>query len=167
VPRPSLPAREIERAAAELVPPGAGYDWNQALMELGATLCRARMTDCERCPLEAVCCARPVIQPRLATLQRRPRRGGARFETTSRYFRGRIVALLREQPAGLSLGELGRALKPDFGSADHGWISGHVAGLVRDGLIVPAVPEAHGLRDGAPAYDAGAPSLGDVYRLPD
>jgi A/G-specific adenine glycosylase len=167
VPHPSLLAREIARAAAELVPTGQGYDWNQALMELGATLCRSRTTECERCPLEEACCARPIIQPLLAAQQREPRRAGQRFETSSRFYRGRIVALLRDHPAGLSLGELGRALKPDFSAADRDWIGGYVGRLVRDGLVVPAVAEPGMLREDAPAYDAGASLLDAVYRLPD
>jgi A/G-specific adenine glycosylase len=167
LPRPTLPAREIARAAAELVPPGQGYDWNQALMELGATLCRARSTDCERCPLQEVCLARPVIQPLLAAQQRRPRRSGQPFATSSRFFRGRIVALLRDHPGGLSLGELGRALKSEFSADDREWIRAYVDGLVRDGLVIAAMPDSRGIREESPAYDAEDSSLDAVYRLPD
>lgn len=49
-------------AAAELVSalpdePGIAGDWNQALMELGATVCRPRPS-CRDCPLAGVCAAR-------------------------------------------------------------------------------------------------------------
>ncbi|MDX8409671.1 MAG: A/G-specific adenine glycosylase [Mariprofundales bacterium] len=34
---------------------GAPKEWNQAMMELGACICRARSADCAHCPLTAVC----------------------------------------------------------------------------------------------------------------
>ncbi|MCC6742070.1 MAG: A/G-specific adenine glycosylase [Planctomycetia bacterium] len=51
-------ARELEARAAGLVParnPGA---WNEALMELGATVCLPRDPRCAECPLAAGCVAR-------------------------------------------------------------------------------------------------------------
>ncbi len=46
------------RHAEELVPEEAAGEWNQALMELGATLCVPRAPRCLLCPLAAVCEAR-------------------------------------------------------------------------------------------------------------
>lgn len=46
------------RLAAELVDPAAPGDWNQALMELGATVCAPAAPRCEACPLTAFCAAR-------------------------------------------------------------------------------------------------------------
>jgi A/G-specific adenine glycosylase len=55
--RPPL-SRELWRIADELVPEGAASDFNQALMELGATLCTPKKPRCESCPLAARCEAR-------------------------------------------------------------------------------------------------------------
>jgi A/G-specific adenine glycosylase len=60
-----------ELAAAHL-PPGRAGDYNQALMDLGATICTPRSPDCPRCPLGDLCQARalgvqqerPVTKPR-------------------------------------------------------------------------------------------------------
>jgi A/G-specific adenine glycosylase len=60
--------------AGELVPVEAPGDFNQALMELGATVCTPRAPDCPSCPLAARCAARatgrqaelPVVPPRPA-----------------------------------------------------------------------------------------------------
>jgi len=41
--------------ASALVPARRSGDWNQALMDLGATICTARSPRCERCPVEALC----------------------------------------------------------------------------------------------------------------
>jgi A/G-specific adenine glycosylase len=49
--------RRVEALAAELVHPRRPGDLNQALMELGATVC-ARQPDCGRCPVAPVCAAR-------------------------------------------------------------------------------------------------------------
>jgi A/G-specific adenine glycosylase len=61
-----------ELAAADL-PPGRAGDYNQALMDMGATICTPRSPDCPHCPLSDLCQARalgvqqerPVTQPSL------------------------------------------------------------------------------------------------------
>jgi A/G-specific adenine glycosylase len=49
--------REALALAEWALPPGRAYDWQQALMDLGATVCVARRPACERCPLTEVCAA--------------------------------------------------------------------------------------------------------------
>ncbi|MGH7307215.1 MAG: A/G-specific adenine glycosylase [Candidatus Rokuibacteriota bacterium] len=46
--------------AARLVPSGRGYDFNQALMDFGATICTARRPGCARCALRRLCVSYPV-----------------------------------------------------------------------------------------------------------
>jgi A/G-specific adenine glycosylase len=50
--------QELWRRAAELVPRARPGDFNQALMELGATVCTPRAPRCGECPLRGVCVAR-------------------------------------------------------------------------------------------------------------
>jgi A/G-specific adenine glycosylase len=45
--------------AAALVPAGRGYDFNQALMDFGATWCTPRRPRCERCPMRGFCASAP------------------------------------------------------------------------------------------------------------
>ncbi len=45
--------------AALLVPPGRGYDFNQALMDFGATWCTARKPRCATCPMRSFCARFP------------------------------------------------------------------------------------------------------------
>jgi A/G-specific adenine glycosylase len=47
--------RKIEALAAKLVDPDRPGDFNQALMELGATLCSPRNPRCEECPVAVDC----------------------------------------------------------------------------------------------------------------
>ena len=41
--------------AEQVLPEGKAYDWNQALMDLGATICTSTNPQCSRCPLQDVC----------------------------------------------------------------------------------------------------------------
>jgi A/G-specific adenine glycosylase len=47
--------RRIWKWAEQLVPRTRAGDFNQGLMELGATLCRVTLPGCERCPLLTLC----------------------------------------------------------------------------------------------------------------
>jgi len=46
------------RLAERLAGRGRAGDWNQALMDLGATICTARTPRCERCPVASLCAYR-------------------------------------------------------------------------------------------------------------
>ena len=60
------------RKAAEHIPEGQAADYNQALMDLGATICLPRNPRCQFCPLVEICEARakgtqeqrPVMKPK-------------------------------------------------------------------------------------------------------
>jgi A/G-specific adenine glycosylase len=45
--------------AASLVPHGRGYDFNQALMDFGATWCTPRKPRCAPCPMRSFCACYP------------------------------------------------------------------------------------------------------------
>ena len=83
----------------------------QALMDLGATICLARVPRCERCPLAAACPSRGTRDE--------PRRRQSRFEGSFRQRRAATLRLVVERPrrAGALDAEAVRA-------------------LVRDGLVV-------------------------------
>lgn len=56
-----LASPEAERLfrdlAREHLPPGRAGEYNQALMDLGATICTPRTPDCTHCPLSTLCAA--------------------------------------------------------------------------------------------------------------
>jgi A/G-specific adenine glycosylase len=164
LPEPLLTTREIAELADRLVPTGQGYVWNQALIELGALICRSRVTDCQVCPLERRCLARPTIQSLLLTAKVSPlsKKNQGTFETSSRYFRGRIVALLREAPFGLTADELAAEIDAERSEPD--WIAPYVGGLLADGLLVarPMLAE-----ESPPYHGEPASSRGVCYQLPD
>lgn len=94
-----LPARPRERQAAAdlLVPADRPADWTHALMDIGATLCRAREVRCDACPLAAGCAtARGDGLPAAPE----PRPPAQPFPATTRWLRGRILDRLRDAPHG-------------------------------------------------------------------
>jgi A/G-specific adenine glycosylase len=50
----------LQETAGQLLDPKAPGDWNQAMMELGATLCTPRAPQCLLCPVEKFCRARQL-----------------------------------------------------------------------------------------------------------
>ncbi len=91
-----LSPRDAQRLADELVPRGRAWEWNQALMEIGATVCRARDPSCRRCPLSRLCvwANAPAATPDPAPVASRQ----TRFEGSDRQGRGRLVDALRSGP---------------------------------------------------------------------
>jgi len=176
---------------AEWALPEDAYSWQQALMDLGATICLSRRPLCERCPLADSCQAyaetsrltlfpsgealaqfrdkrektgRAVAEnaphyagaaesPQASQQKRVERVTSAPFTQTSRYFRGRVVEILRRlaPEESLTMAELGPLLRSDFAGdapSHTAWLVKLVQGLVRDGLVrlleTDAPPESSG-----------------------
>ena len=74
---------EIAAAARALAPRRRAGDFSQALMDIGATICRPRNPDCAACPLGVDCAAlrtgAPDAYPRRAIARSKPLREGAVF----------------------------------------------------------------------------------------
>ena len=141
--------RELRTLAEAALPAGMAWSWNQALMDLGATVCPARAPRCSACPLESRCRAAPHFKNGSAA--RPARASGGRlaeerapysaktesFHGSRRYYRGRAVAFLRGLPPGASasLWEVGSAIREGFARQDVPWLVDLLKGLERDGLI--------------------------------
>jgi A/G-specific adenine glycosylase len=178
--------RDLLGLAEWALPLENAYSWQQALMDLGATVCLGRRPLCSRCPI-STCCRTyaettppmlfppeiaPTYEPAMPVSRRvaekaagytaQTRRGADAagvashehrqepFRQSSRYFRGRMVDMLRALGPGevLPFLELGTRLCPDFAADDArqvAWLGGIVRGLARDGLVqlVNKEPAAH------------------------
>lgn len=132
------PEPDIWSLAHELLPHRAAYNWNQALMDLGATVCTARSPRCADCPVAASCMSRQSMQPA-------PPRGAlpvpAKREPSyrgipTRIHRGRIVEELRRVPEGSTIGldALTAKVFADRTPADAAWMEKTLQRLERDGL---------------------------------
>jgi len=148
-PTPRLNDSQLLILAEQVLPPGEAYNWNQALMDLGATICSGNNPQCTHCPVQENCKAFAElgqyslfpagnVLPQLRKVAEKKAGYQARpFTSTNRYFRGRIVDLLRTVPAGerMTLDALGPKIKPGFGADDLSWLQKIVMGLAKDGLL--------------------------------
>ena len=97
---------ELKRLAAALVRDDRPGDWAQALMDLGATICRPKSPLCDRCPISSHCAGlatgAPETYPRRTAKAARPHRHGVAYVLTV----GDRIALVRRSPKGLLGGML-------------------------------------------------------------
>ena len=109
--RPVLPVDTNVRRVQERTGASFSSESAQALMDLGATVCRARVPRCPVCPLAEEC---PARGRRYEALRRQ-----SRFEGSFRQRRARTLRLVAEAPRSL----------PELDGAA-------VAALAADGLVV-------------------------------
>lgn len=79
---PGAGRRRLQALAEELLPPGRAGDFNQALMDLGATVCTPRAPLCGECLLAEDCQAHELGQEERFPV-RRPRRTLPHYEVTA------------------------------------------------------------------------------------
>ena len=127
-------ARAVESYALRHLPERRAYDWNQALMDLGATTRTARAPRCMVCPVAASCRSRAGMK-RVAVVQRKQE--PSLYGTPDRIYRGRIVECLRGLRDGrsLALETLGPHILPRFSGRNRQWLLRLLNQLERDGLV--------------------------------
>jgi A/G-specific adenine glycosylase len=137
----SRPARAAQELADTMLVTARPGEWNQVLMELGARVCTGPAPRCSECPVRRLCAAEPAIRAvrESGARYRAPRqaRPQGRFTDSVRFWRGRVIDVLRAHPVapGLHPAELGRCLRLDFGEQDLPWLHRLLSGLARDGLV--------------------------------
>ena len=135
----ALSTRELQTVADAAVPSARPADWTHAVMDLGATVCRARSPACPSCPARAWCRAASTSASTRA-LRAKPataRTGVAGrhapsvpFHATTRWLRGRIMDRLRDASDGTWV-ELDDAIG-GHASAD---VAATLTRMARDGVI--------------------------------
>ena len=119
------PARR-QAGADELVPPDHAASWTHALMDVGAAFCRPRDPRCEACPLRSWCPAAGAPAPASS----KPGRAAPRFESTSRWLRGRILDALRD-----AADEGWVRFDSAIGSHPHPAVAAALSALAAEGMI--------------------------------
>jgi A/G-specific adenine glycosylase len=126
---------EAQALADALVPAGQAWAWNQALLDLGATVCTTNRPRCAGCPLAAAgqcvwwAAGRPEPDP--ATNSAGVSGRQSRFAGSDREGRGRLVAALRGGPVAAAEVATVMGWQDDPGRADR-----VAAGVLGDGLAV-------------------------------
>lgn len=92
-----LGAREVQDAADAVMPAGRAWQWNQGLLDLGATVCTKRAPTCDCCPVSEGCAwfARGRDEPDPAVGSAGVPGLQSRFQGSHRQGRGRLVDALR------------------------------------------------------------------------
>jgi len=130
-----LRAADAQTRADDFVPPGSAWAWNQAMLDLGATVCTKRSPRCSECPIEPHCAWRRQgnAAPDPAEGSAGTTRPQSAFAGSDREGRGRLVAALRGGPVAIAdlaarAGWSGDAQRAERIAAD----------LVREGLAALA-----------------------------
>ena len=94
-----LTVRQVQSLADSLVPDGEAWLWNQALMDLGALVCRPNAL-CQECPVQSWCVWRG------SGLDPSHRSAGvgstqSRFDGSDRQARGRLIKVLGQRMVGI------------------------------------------------------------------
>lgn len=130
--RPLRPAA-AQALADRLVPADGGrsWAWNQAVMELGGTVCRRRRPRCAACPVRAWCAwaAAGLAAPDPADGSAGVSTGQPRFEGSDRQGRGRLVEALCHGPVAVAEVAVVMGWPDDPARADR-----VAVGLLADGL---------------------------------
>jgi A/G-specific adenine glycosylase len=96
----ALKPKEARALADASVAPAAGWAWNQAMLDLGATVCVPRSPRCDECPVADACAwqqeGRPDPDPAIGSAG--VSTGQSRFDGSDRQGRGRLVDALRAGP---------------------------------------------------------------------
>ena len=128
----TLSMKEAQSIADQNLPTGEGWRWNQAMIEIGATICTARKTKCDKCPLKETCtwtknqaATDPAISVKSKKLET--------FEGSDRQGRGKLINALRNEPI------MGKDVPQILGwPNDHKRCKRVLEKLEKDGLIVIA-----------------------------
>ena len=99
-----LTLREVQAAADAAVPAGSAWAWNQAMLDLGATVCTKRVPRCDACPVTSSCAWHVAGHPEPDPAEGSAGTSGRQstFEGSDRQGRGRLVDALRLAPVPLS-----------------------------------------------------------------
>jgi A/G-specific adenine glycosylase len=121
---------ELQSLANVFVPKRKGWEWNQAVLDFGATICLKRTPRCSSCPLRQHCTWRGIgLDPAIGSAAVSGPQ--SRFEGSDRQGRGRLVAALR----GGSIFVCAAAATMGF-DGDLDRATRVLEGLIADGLVV-------------------------------
>jgi A/G-specific adenine glycosylase len=108
------------------------YSWNQALMDLGATICTPSRPDCVRCPVSRFCRSAfsPALNKRTAAA---PKTEPEWKGIPRRLYRGKILAMLHGKPSTTT--RIANQLWSPATRKDLTWLERVLAMMEKDGLI--------------------------------
>jgi A/G-specific adenine glycosylase len=128
-----MPRRDVQALADASIATTDPATWTHAVMDLGATICRAREPRCGDCPARAWCAYTA------AHAMTAPRRQAPPFPSTTRWLRGRILDRLRAAP-----GDSWVDIDAPIGSHDLRKVIAAATAMAADGLVDLATTQPAG-----------------------
>ena len=134
----SLSDAQAQALADDLVPEGQGWQWNQTILDFGASVCTKRNPTCSGCPLRSNCRWQASGGPDPATGSAGVSVPQSSFEGSDRQGRGRLIRALAHGP--VSRDDVAETL---------GWIDDPdrvervLTGLINDGMVEFTGAEVH------------------------
>lgn len=134
--------KEFQSFIDLMVPKHQGDPWNQTLMDFGALVCTSKSPKCDHCPVKTLCAAQDTAKKHhkktYAEMLKIPqsiknKKPSIPFEQTNRYFRGRVVDKLRENPTHME--ELRMHMEINHGLTSRKKFGEIIESLVLDKLI--------------------------------
>lgn len=118
--------------AEKFLPSRNAYDWNQALMDLGASICTKHHPACGRCPIGRFCLSANAPAFTMKT-EKKKKVEPSRKGIPRRLYRGRILKML--QHSTLTPGRIAATLWSTHSSGDRAWLQDVLNTMCIDGLI--------------------------------
>ena len=134
--RDDTPRREVQAVADATAATTDPATWTHAVMDLGATICRAREPRCGECPVRRWC----TYQYTAGHPVRARQRSAPPFPTTTRWLRGRILDRLRA-----AAGDAWVSLDAPIGSHDLAKVVAAARAMASDGLVELATTSTAGV----------------------
>jgi hypothetical protein len=123
----------------KIVPKGStSYDFNQGIMDFGATVCIAKKPKCDICPMRTICKSYPEILTADRNLLRvKPKRfEPLYFGQPRRIWRGRILQILKDNALiALSPSNIGQRLQVDWTIERLPWLQDVLLTMAKDQFI--------------------------------
>lgn len=136
-PQPADDERIRVRATSYFLQAARFYDLPQATFDLATSIC-TKLPNCAICPLKEHCLAAPkFLSGKVKTPKRMVKKAIENIQPGKKYpdriYRGRILALVRQQPFILS--KIGALIDPNYSKNDQAWLNAMIVRLAKDGLV--------------------------------
>lgn len=121
--------------ADQIYPRGNASEWHQALMDIGASLCKAHHAQCNACPLNMHCKSAFQVNMEVKKIKRKE---PSHRDVPNRIWRGRTVECLRNRPSFAESKELllSAVIEQQVNDQDILWFDQTIIpALVKDSLI--------------------------------
>jgi A/G-specific adenine glycosylase len=127
-----LPEHDVWNEAERMLPKKAWMDWNQSLMDFGATVCTARSPKCGECPVASLCAS--AFSPVFLQAAEKKKKNEPQWRgIPRRLYRGRVLKILHHH--SFTAAGLCSQLWEQPNAKDEAWMETLLQTMQKDGLL--------------------------------